>query len=109
MHYRLAFAAMLIVAVIGGFMLLPHSSAQGDNHESRGDVFDDSNPSGLTINDRRYTIINAVTEYDNGKDAKDFRRATNAVLIDSDTGDTWILWPKDSDPRNGYTWKKMPR
>jgi hypothetical protein len=36
------------------------------------------------------------------------RGATNTILLDTATGETWILWPS-KDGEVGYSWLKLPR
>jgi len=33
------------------------------------------------------------------------RNGTNTILLDTETGDTWLMWPVDED----YAWVKMPK
>ena len=49
----------------------------------------------------RWQIIQAVsgTSYE----AKPGNRAENTILLDTETGKTWILWPTEDTP-SGYSW-----
>lgn len=57
--------------------------------------------SGCTTN--RWTIhqteISATVNNDNKN------QASNSILLDKQTGDTWLLWPNE----NGYKWLKLSR
>ena len=41
------------------------------------------------------------TTEENGEE----RGASNTILLDGKTGDTWVLWPN----RTGYEWKELPK
>jgi hypothetical protein len=39
----------------------------------------------------------------------DTRSATNTILLDSATGETWLLWPTDTDGKRQYSWILVPK
>lgn len=35
--------------------------------------------------------------------------SVSTLLLDSETGDTWVMWPSEKDTEKWYEWKKMAR
>lgn len=106
--------ALLIATVIGAYLLFPRSTAQGDHHEVDDEAAAVHGSSGssraepVIFNNQRWTLFNAQTAYED-RNPNSRLDAVNTVLLDSETGETWILWPNDKGPQNGYTWMKMNR
>lgn len=52
--------------------------------------------------------IHAVVNGMSVKDGKPGSRAENTILLDSETGKTWMLWPT-KDTATGYSWIELPQ
>jgi hypothetical protein len=68
----------------------------------------DKSPAKTKVNDPdlvRWQIREVEMSY-SGTD--DDRSAVNTILLDIETGDSWVLWPGD-DQAVPYSWIKIPR
>ena len=54
----------------------------------------------------RWQIQKAELMY--GSDEGMDRHTINTILLDAETGDTWIWWPT-SDNQHGYSWLPVPK
>jgi hypothetical protein len=52
--------------------------------------------------------IHAVVNGMSVREGKPGSRAENTILLDSETGKTWLLWPT-KDTATGYSWIELPQ
>jgi hypothetical protein len=57
----------------------------------------------------RWQIYRATMATDVGKDEQGSRSAINTILLDSATGESWLLWPVEKDGDRHYAWIPIPR
>ena len=62
-------------------------------------------PSGLVTADRwRIHTVELMYGFEEGSE----RQTINAILLNAETGDTWIWWPT-RDNQHGYSWLPVPK
>src|SRR3954463_6562963 len=52
-----------------------------------------------------HSVVNGMSL----KDGKPDSRADNTILLDTETGKTWILWPTKDAPPAGWRWLELER
>ena len=57
----------------------------------------------------RWQICRATMATDVGKDEQGSRSAINTILLDSVSGETWLLWPVEKDGDRHYAWLPILR